>query len=72
MEVSKLMSFEQLKNILDWNKENEVNHPIDEDLENNMCPYDAWPLNENSEGKRSCPICGMIWHGGSLQVQYMQ
>ncbi len=55
------MSFEQLKNILDWNKENQTNHHIDEDLENNLCPYDAWPLNENSKGQKSCPICGRIW-----------
>jgi len=53
------MSFGQLQNIIDWNKENE--HPIDEDLENNMCPYDAWPLNQNPEGYLSCPICGRIW-----------
>ncbi len=55
------MSFEQLKNIIDWNKENEINHPLDEDLENKLCPYDAWLLNENSEGYLSCPICGRIW-----------
>ena len=55
------MGFEQLKNIIDWNKENESNHPKDEDLENKMCPYDYWPLNENSEGYKSCPICGRIW-----------
>lgn len=41
------MSFEQLKNIIDWNKENEANHPKDEDLENKMCTYDAWPLNDH-------------------------
>jgi len=57
------MGFEQLKNIIDWNKENEAIHPKDEDLENNMCPYDYWPLNENSKGERSCPICGRIWKG---------
>jgi len=57
------MSFEQLKNIIDWNKEN--HHSIDEDLENNMCPYDAWPLNVNSKGQKSCPICGRVW-GESL------
>ena len=55
------MSFEQLKNIIDWNKENEANHQVDEDLENNQCPYDYWPLDMNSKGERSCPICGRIW-----------
>ena len=57
------MSFEQLKNIIDWNREQAELHPIDEDLENNLCPHDAWPLNENERGERSCPICGRIWHG---------
>ena len=55
------MSFEQLKNIIDWNKEQAKLHPIDEDLENNMCPYDYWQLDENSKGYKSCPICGRIW-----------
>uniref|UniRef100_A0A6M3JKP3 Uncharacterized protein n=1 Tax=viral metagenome TaxID=1070528 RepID=A0A6M3JKP3_9ZZZZ len=59
------MSFEQLKNIIDWNKEQNNLYPIDKDLENNMCPYDAWQLDENSEGYKSCPICGRIWHGGT-------
>ena len=55
------MSFETLKNIIDFNKEQAELHPIDEDLENNMCPYDYWELDINSEGYRSCPICGRIW-----------
>jgi hypothetical protein len=55
------MSFEQLKNIIDFNKEQAKLHPIDEDLENNQCPYDYWPLDENSKGYKSCPICGRIW-----------
>jgi len=55
------MSLEQLKNIIDWNKADEARHPIDADLEINMCPYDYWPLNIDSEGQRGCPICGRIW-----------
>jgi len=55
------MGFETLKNIIDFNKEQTELHPIDEDLENNLCPYDDWPLNENSEGYKSCLICGRIW-----------
>lgn len=55
------MSFEQLKNIIDFNKEQEELHPIDEDLENNLCPYDAWVLEENSKGLKSCSICGRVW-----------
>jgi len=53
------MSFEQLKNIIDFNKE-QAKLP-DDDLENNLCPYDAWPLKENSKGEKSCEICGRIW-----------
>ena len=55
------MSFEQLKNIIDFNKEQANLHPKDEDLENNLCPYDYWPLDENSKGEKSCPICRRIW-----------
>jgi rubrerythrin len=50
------MSYEQLKNILDWNKEQEELHPIDKDLENNICPYCDWPL-AIREDLRACPIC---------------
>ena len=56
------MSLEQLKNIIDFNKEQAKIHPIDEDLEKNLCPYCAWNLNENSKGQKSCPICGRIWN----------
>jgi len=55
------MSFEQLKNIIDFNKEQANLHPQDEDLENNQCPYDDWPLKTNSKGEKGCSICGRIW-----------
>jgi uncharacterized Zn finger protein (UPF0148 family) len=55
------MSFEQLKNIIKLNKEREESLYEDEDLVNNQCPYDYWPLDVNSKGERSCPICGRIW-----------
>jgi len=55
------MGFEQLKNIIDFNKEQAALHPIDEGLENNLCPYDDWTLDINSKSERSCPICGRIW-----------
>jgi len=55
------MSFGTLQNIIDFNKEQAILHPIDEELENNLCPYDYWNLDINSEGERSCPICGRIW-----------
>lgn len=55
------MGFETLKNILDWNKAEREAHPQDEDLENNICPYCAWQLAENSEGQKSCEVCGRIY-----------
>jgi uncharacterized Zn finger protein (UPF0148 family) len=55
------MSFEQLQNILKENKEREESLTEDEDLANNQCPYDYWPLDVNSKGERSCPICGRIY-----------
>ncbi len=55
------MSFETLKNIIDFNKEQAELHTQDEDLENNLCPEDAWELDVNEKGQRSCPICGRIW-----------
>lgn len=55
------MSFETLKNIIDFNREQK---PADEeDIENNECPFDAWPLKENEKGYKSCEICGRIWLG---------
>jgi len=57
------MGFETLKNIIDFNREQARLHPADEDLENDICPYDAWGLDINSKGERSCPICGRIWLG---------
>lgn len=55
------MGFETLKNIIEQNKERESNLNEDEDLTNSQCPYDYWPLDINSKGERSCPICGRVW-----------
>ncbi len=55
------MGFETLKNIINYNKEQAALHQQDEDLENNLCPEDAWELDVNSKGERSCPICGRIY-----------
>ena len=55
------MGFETLKNIIDFNREQARLHPQDEDLENDICPYDAWPLDVNEKGEKSCPICGRVW-----------
>jgi len=35
----------------------------EEELENNQCPYDAWPLGVNDDGAKSCPVCGRIYSG---------
>jgi uncharacterized Zn finger protein (UPF0148 family) len=53
------MSLETLKNIIEFNRA----QPDGEDIENNECPYDAWPLKENERGYKSCPICGRIYLG---------
>jgi len=57
------MGYETLKNIIDFNKEQSNLHQADEDLENDLCPYDAWTLKTNSKGYKSCEICGRIWLG---------
>ncbi len=54
------MSFETLLNIIKQNKE-QVELDKQEAMNPTECPYDAWPLNENSKGEKSCPICGRIW-----------
>ncbi len=55
------MGFETLNNIIDYNKEREECLTEDEDLANNLCPFCDWPLDINSEGKRSCVICGRVF-----------
>ena len=62
------MGFETLKNIIEFNREQARLHPQDEDLENDICPYDAWNLNTNERGEKSCPICGRIWMGTRLKL----
>jgi len=55
------MSFETLKNIIEFNR---ARKPADEeDIENNLCPFDDWPLKENEKGYKSCEICGRIYLG---------
>jgi len=49
------MSFEQLKNIIEFNREQER---LAEQEEITECPHCAWPLQENSRGEKSCPVCG--------------
>ncbi len=57
------MSFETLKNIIEFNRSQKDGD--EEDLENNLCPFDDWPLKEK-EGYKSCEICGRIWQGNRL------
>lgn len=54
------MGYETLKNMIDYNREQEEIGK--EEAENpTMCPDDWWPLNEDSDGNKSCPICGRIF-----------
>jgi len=53
------VTLEGLKNILEINRAQKSSE--EEDLENNLCPYDYWNLDINSKGEKSCPICGRIW-----------
>ena len=55
------MGYEQLQNIINENRLLAELHPIDQDLENNICPDCAWELSINKEGEKSCPICGRIY-----------
>jgi len=61
------MSFGTLQNIINFNRGQAALHLKDEDLENNICPYDDWPLNENEKGEKSCPVCERIWVGDTLR-----
>lgn len=54
------MGFETLKNIIEYNKEQEI-IGRDEAMNPTECPYDEWPLNIDSQGNKSCPICGRVW-----------
>lgn len=54
------MGFETLKNIIEYNKEQEELGK-EEAMNPTMCPDDWWPLQVNSKGEKSCEICGRIW-----------
>jgi len=58
------MGLETLQNIINFNKAQKDGD--EEDVENSMCPYDWWPLNENEKGYKACPICERIWLGNRL------
>ena len=58
------MGLETLQNIINFNRAQPDGD--EEDVEGGMCPYDAWPLNENEDGYKACPICERIWLGNYL------
>jgi len=54
------MSFETLRQCLIYNAQQEEKGKV-ENYDPTECPYDCWPLNINSQGQKSCPICERIW-----------
>lgn len=54
------MGFETLHNIIEWNKLQEEIGRV-EKLYPTECPDDAWELDIDSDGHRSCPICERVW-----------
>uniref|UniRef100_A0A6M3JWG9 Uncharacterized protein n=1 Tax=viral metagenome TaxID=1070528 RepID=A0A6M3JWG9_9ZZZZ len=54
------MGFETLLNIIKQNEEQALIDEV-EAMNPTECPYDAWPLDENSKGEKSCPICERLW-----------
>jgi len=53
------MSFEQLKNIINFNRSQPDGEK--EDIKGGMCPRCWWPLKENENGDKACEICGEIY-----------
>jgi hypothetical protein len=56
------MGFEILKNIIAENKRY-AEEAREEERNPTECDECWWPLDVNSEGGKSCPICGRIWSG---------
>ncbi len=54
------MGYEQLKNIIDSNKEEEE-RAKEESMNPTICPQCAYLLMVNKKGEKACPICG--WRG---------
>ena len=54
------MGFETLRNIIESNRE-QARLDEQEAMNPTECPDCAWPLNEDSRGRKACPICGRIW-----------
>ena len=58
------MGFEILKQI---KEENQLYAEEEEEEQRNPteCPDCAWPFDINTNGDKSCSICGRVWHGTS-------
>jgi len=54
------MGFETLKNILDFNKEQERLGRLEKENPT-WCHYCEWELQVNSKGEKSCIVCGRIF-----------
>ena len=57
-------NIESLKDIMAFNRTQPDGD--EEDVENNLCPFDNWTLDTNAKGEKSCPICGRVWIGNKL------
>lgn len=55
------MGYEQLKNILDANKEELEKTKQERDNPTSICPDCGWRLMISTDGQKACSICGAIW-----------
>lgn len=55
------MDFEGILETLKRNREQPSSE--EEDVDDNRCPHDDWPLKVNSKGQKACPVCGRVWEG---------
>jgi len=54
------MAFDTLKNIIDYNKEQEELGRREKENPT-RCQECDWELHENSKGQKSCEVCGRIY-----------
>ena len=53
--------FDTLKQMFIQNKEWIEEDKLEEDNPTSECPYDAWTLEINERGWKSCPFCKRVW-----------
>jgi len=58
------VGYETLANMIEYNKEMEE-LGREEAMNPTECPLCGGGLDENSRGEKSCPMCEIIWSGGS-------